>query len=116
MKVNIVTLLISLGIAALCSYAFFAINSAETDIPLANAIGGGVALFVTLAGTLSVSFESGKGPTLNIRVISSIFFVIMLVQQIIFCFIKFNLPSYIIITGLLVLIYLLIVYKSSKTV
>ena len=116
MKFNLVTLLIAFGIAALGGYTLFVINTADADIPLANAIGGGIAFFVTLAGAISVSFNSGKGPTLNIRVLSSIFFAIVLVQQMVFCFVPFSMPPYIIITGILLLLYALIVYRSSRAI
>ena len=115
MKFNIVTLLIALCLAALGGYTLFYVNTAETDIPLANAIGGGLALFITLTGAISVSSRSGKGPTFNIRVISIIFFAVVLVQQIIFCFVPFSITPYIIITGILLLVYVLIVYFTSRS-
>ena len=111
MKFNYVNLLIAFGIAAMGGYALFAINTAETDIPLANAIGGGIAMFITLAGAISVRFKNSKGTTLNTRVLSIIFFTAVLVQQTIFCFVPFSMPPYIIITCILLFIYTLIIYN-----
>jgi hypothetical protein len=116
MKVNTITLLIAFAVAALAGYAFYAANGAETDIPLANALGGGIALFVTLAGTVSVVSKNGSGSTSNIRVFSGVFFVLLLVEQIIFCFVPFRLPPYISITGISVLLYVLIAYAIGRSV
>ena len=114
MKLNFVTLLIALLIALLGGYTFYVVNNAETDIPLANAIGGGLAMFITLTGAVSFSIKDSKGPTLYIRILSAIFFVAMLIQQVIFCLVTFNIQPYIIITGFLLLLYTLIAYGISR--
>ncbi|GHV88719.1 hypothetical protein AGMMS50267_10790 [Spirochaetia bacterium] len=114
MKINGVTLIIALAVAALAGYAFYAANGAATDIPLANALGGGIALFVTLAGTIAVGSKDGGGSTLNIRLASGVFFVLLLIEQIIFCMVSFHIAPYIIVTGILVLIYVLIAYGIGK--
>jgi hypothetical protein len=114
MRINIITLVIAFAIAALAGYAFYAANGGETDIPLANALGGGIVLFVTLAGTIAVGTKDGGGSTMNIRLLSGIFFVVMLVEQIIFCFVPFRMPPYIIVTGVLLLVYVLIAYGIGK--
>ena len=115
MKVNYITLVIAFAIAALMGYALFAMNGAETDIPLANALGGGIVLFITLAGAISVSSTDAKGSTVNIRVLSIVFFLVLLVEQLIFSFVPFKLPPYIIVTGILALIYVLIAYAIGKS-
>jgi hypothetical protein len=114
MKINVITVCIALAVAALAGYGFYAANSAETDIPLANALGGGIALFVTLSGAIAVGTKEDTGAAQNIRWASAVFFVIVLIEQIIFIFVPFKLPPYIIITGLLVLIHLLTSYAIGK--
>jgi hypothetical protein len=114
MKVNVITLLIAFAVAALIGYGFFAVNGAAGDVPLANALGGGLVLFITLSGAISVSVKDASGGTINIRVASIVFFVVMLIEQIVFCFVPFSLPPYIIITGILILIYVLIAYAIGK--
>ena len=113
MKINVITLVIAFAIAALAGYGFYAANNAETDLPLVIAIGGGIALFIPLAGAIAVSTEDDRGATLNIRMVSGIFFGITLITQIIFCFVPFS-PAYIIVTGTMFLIYLLIAYSIGK--
>jgi len=114
LKINHVYLLIVFGIAALAGYALFAANGAETDIPLANAIGGGIAFFVTLSGAVAVSAGT-KGATMNMRIVSKIFFTVLLLQQIIFTLVPFRIAPYIIITGVLTLVYLMVAYAIGRS-
>ena len=114
LKINHVYLLIVFGIAALAGYALFAANGAETDIPLANAIGGGIAFFVTLSGAVAVSAGS-KGATMNIRILSKVFFAVILFQQIVFTFVPFRIAPYIIITSVLTLVYLMVAYAIGRS-
>ena len=114
MKINIITLGIAFAIAALLGYGFYAFNNAEGDIPLVSAFGGGAALFITLAGAIAVGTKEDSNATPNIRWVSVIFFVVILIEQIIFTVVTFKLPPYIIVTGLLVLIYLLTAYAIGK--
>jgi FtsH-binding integral membrane protein len=114
MKINVIFALIAFAIAALAGYGFYAVNGAVMDIPLANALGGGIALFVALAGATAISSKDGSGSTMNIRLLSWVFFVLILVEQIIFCFVPFSLPPYIIVTGVFLLVYVLIAYGIGK--
>jgi hypothetical protein len=114
MKINVITLLIALAIAALAGYGLYAANGAETDIPIANALGGGIALFITLAGTVAVGSKDGNGGTFNIRLASGVFFVLVAIEQIVFCLTPFRLAPYIVVTGVLTLVYVLIAYAIGK--
>jgi len=114
MQINLVTLLIALGIAALSGYGFYAANGAVTDIPLANALGSGIAIFVTLAGGIAVKSKSGGGSTVNIAVASWVLLIVIVIEQVIFTVVSFNLAPYIVVTGILVLVHVLIIYALSK--
>ena len=114
MRINVITLFIAAAIAALAGYGLYAANGAENDIPLANALGGGIALFVTLAGAIAIGTKNDTGGTENIRWVSFVFFIIVLIEQIVFIFVPFKLPPYIIITGTLTLIYMLTAYGIGK--
>jgi hypothetical protein len=114
MKINIVFLLIALAISALAAYGFHAANSGEA-YALVLSLGAGLALFVTLAGTIAIGTKSGaQGGTANIRIVSGVFFLVMLIEQTVFSFVPLSLPPYIIVTGILMLIYLHIVYGIYK--
>jgi hypothetical protein len=112
MKFNAVLLIIAFAIAALAAYGFFAGNDGET-YRMVIAIGSGVSLFVTLGGVLAISAESGS--TANIKVVSALFFITLLVENLIFSFTAIRLAPYIIVTGILLLIYVLIIYAITRT-
>jgi hypothetical protein len=65
--------------------------------------------FVTLAGIVAVGFNV-QGTAGNIRIVSVLFFIILLVSNIIFSFVTFSLAPYIIVNGILFLIFILISY------
>jgi hypothetical protein len=113
MKLNFVMTLISLGIASLAAYGFYAMNGGELYVLLLT-ISSGVALFVTLTGWLGISF-TGHGSTVNIRVVSGIFTVLFIISNLIFSFTRIIRAPYIIVNGILLLIYILIVYSLVKT-
>jgi hypothetical protein len=113
MKINVIMLIIALAIGALAGYGFFAANAADTYREVI-ALGAGLSLFVTLGGIIAVGAAAGRGGVGNIRALSAVFFVLFLVEQLIFSFVPFRLPPYIITTGILLLVYLLIGYAVGK--
>lgn len=108
MKINWILAIISLGIAALAGYGFYA--GTEN---LFLTFGGGGFLFVTLCGIIAVSFGRGSA---NIKVLSLIFFVLSFVEHLIFAFAGFRQAAYIISTGILFLLYLMIFYVVAKSI
>jgi hypothetical protein len=113
MKINIITLLIAFVLAVLAAYGFYTTNSEEGYV-LVLTFGAGLTLFITLAGTIAVGTKGGQGGAANIRIVSGIFFLATLIEQIVFSLVPLSLPPYIIVTGVLMLIYLLIVYGIGK--
>ncbi|MDR2596801.1 MAG: hypothetical protein LBC76_05700 [Treponema sp.] len=112
MKTNFVMLLIALAIAALIAYGFYSGNKNDENVWLIT-IASGIIVFVTLSGILAVSFE-GRGGTGNVRVVSILFFIASIISNIIFSFVTLNTVSYIIINGILFLLYILIGYGVVK--
>jgi hypothetical protein len=108
MKINPVMLLISLAIAALIAFGFYNGNKGETYVLLIT-IGSGLLGFITLAGILAVNFDV-KGGTGNFRIVSVLFFVITLISNLIFNFLNFSLTPYVMVNGILLLLYILIEY------
>ena len=111
MKINSFMAIISVAIAALIGFGFFMANEGETYRILIT-IGSGLSLFVTLGGIIALS--SPHGGTGNIRVVSGLFFAVLLVIHGIFSFITIKMAPYIIIVGLLMLIYILICYAITR--
>ncbi|MBS9766861.1 MAG: hypothetical protein KGV44_04910 [Flavobacteriaceae bacterium] len=111
MKINLVPTIIALAISSLIAYGFFAFCNNEHQLLVS--IGSFVFLFFTIEMTIGVSFDLPRTTT-NIRVVSGVFFVIALISNIIFSFLDFLEPSYIITNGILLLIFILIVYAIYK--
>jgi hypothetical protein len=107
MKFNRFMVLIAFIMAVLAGYGFYAGNSGN-EYHLLLAVGAGISLFVMLSGVLAVSVPGGG--TINIRVVSGIFMIIMLVEQLFFSFLPFHIPPYIIVTCIFLLLYIVIVY------
>lgn len=111
MKINFVQTVIAIAVSALITYGFYSFHSGENQILLS--IGSFVFLSVTLVLSIGVNFEQSR-TTKNIRVVSGIFFIVALISNLIFNFLKFSEPSYIIINGILILVYVLISYSINR--
>lgn len=111
MKIKVIPLIIVLGLAALMAYGLF--SFCKNDNALLLAIVGGIMLFVALTAAFGVSFEPHR-TSVNIKVTSIVFFLLALISNVIFAFVQFSVPLYIVINGLLLLIWLLIVYGINR--
>ena len=111
MKINLFLLLIALVIAALAAFGFYAANNEEV-YRLLITIGAGLSLLITLGGVLALS--SPNGGSLNIKITSVLFFIALLVEHLIFSFTAVKLAPYVIITGILLLLFVLIIYAINK--
>jgi len=111
MKINFIPTFISLLISALISYGLSVIHVLETNFLLS--LGSFIFLGTTLVITIGVNFEQSRTTT-NLRVVSGIFFGVGLITNLIFSFFKFSIPSYVITNGILLLIFVLIVYSINK--
>jgi hypothetical protein len=111
MKVNFVQTIIAIAVSLLIAYGLFSFHDSENKILLSA--GSFLFLAVTLIFTIGTSFELPRTTT-NVRVVSSIFFVVALISNLVFTFLKFSVPSYIIINGILLLVFILITYSINK--
>jgi hypothetical protein len=112
MKINPVMLIVSLAVSALVAFGFYTANQGEACLWLIT-IGSAFLCFITLSGILAVSFDAGGG-TGNYRIVSALFFIVTLISNIIFNFLNFTLASYIIINGILFLLFITIEYAIIK--
>lgn len=114
MKINPVFMLICLAIAVLAGYGFFSWNSGEAYQILIT-ISAGIIIFVTLSGIIAIQSASGRGSLGNIRALSIVFFLIEVISNIIFSIITIHTPTaYIVINGIIFLVYILIAYVISR--
>lgn len=112
MKINLIPTLIAAAICALFSYALYTFCKTEGQ-ELLLAVVGGIALFLPLATCLGVRFPQGR-TSANVATIGGVFSAIILIAQLIFAFVKFTTPALIIVSGLLVLTFLLSAYAVGK--
>jgi len=111
MKINFVLTTIAVAISALIAYGLYSFHDSENK-PLLT-IGSFVSLAVTLAITIGAGFKESRTGT-NIKTVSSIFFVVALLSNLIFTFISFSVPAYVITNGIILMIYILILYSINK--
>lgn len=111
MKVNIFLTLISIMLAALVGYlAYNVANGDKNDVVCG--VGSAICFSATLIPTMGLQYESGR-LGVNIRVFSTLFFVVFVISH--FCFASFGveMPYYIIVNGITLMIYLAIFYKMQ---
>lgn len=111
MKINFVLTLIAISISALFAYALYSISNSENKLLLCG--GGFIFISITLITTIAAQFN-GERTTLNIKALSGIFFTIGLISHLVYAFISFSPAVYIIPAGLLVLVYMSLVYSIGK--
>ena len=112
MKIKVIPIFFAAAISALIAYALYIFCKTEGQ-ELLLAIGGGISLFLPLATCFGVRFPQGR-TSANIATIGGVFFAILLITQIIFTFVQFSTPVFVIVTGLLLLVFLSSVYAVAK--
>lgn len=113
MKINKFTSILCLLLAALIS--FFLSFYVQVDAKLIIGIGSFLSLGMSASGTVSISFDYDRTTVLT-RTTSAIFFVILLISQIVFVALnQFSLPIYVLVTGCTTIIYSMIFYGISKS-
>lgn len=113
MKINLFTAFISIAIAAIFSYFFSYFISNSNSILIAT--GSFISFSIVNIGLFSANFEYDKTTFLT-RITSGIFACIMLTIQLVFFFYStFSVPTYVLFTGVFILLYVLIMYGISKS-
>ena len=110
-QVKFFQLIIAIALSALISFGFYSMDIESNKLLIA--IGGFVFFAITLACTIGIQFETA-GVSTNVRVLSSIFFVVGLVSHIVFSFFSSSVPLYVIVNGIVILVYALIVNGLIK--
>ena len=111
MKINFVQTIIAIALSLLISYGLYSFHNSENKMLLSA--GSFLFLALTLIITIGASFELPRTTT-NVKVVSGIFFGVALISNLIFTFIKFSVPSYVIINGILLLVFILIAYSINR--
>lgn len=116
MKINIIksviagliAVLLTWGVCSMCLYD-------ELTLTL------GLVTFITLTagGILAFGVDTDSRSMVSARIGAGIYFFIALAVNIVFCFIDFSIPVYVILSGVLLCIFLLVylnIYRASKEV
>lgn len=111
MKIDFIKTVIAIALSSLIAYGFFAFNTSINKNLLTY--GSLLFLIVTLMMTIGVSFNLPRTTSL-IRTVSAIFFGIAFFSNLLFSFVNFKAEIYIIVNGILFLIYGLTTYSISK--
>ena len=111
MKISIVQTIIAIAMSLLIAYGLYSFHESENKILLGA--GSFVFLATTLVMTFGASFELPRTLT-NVRVISGFFFVVALISNLVFAFISFSVPSFVVINGTLLLVFILTAYSINK--
>ena len=111
MKLNAIETIIAIAISLLLTYGMYYFHNIGNKMLLSA--GSFMFLSITLIITIAATFELPRTTT-NIKVISGIFFVIALISNIIFTFINFSVPVYIITNGVGLLAFILIIFSINK--
>jgi hypothetical protein len=113
MKVNLVYVIIGLAISALIAFGFYSFHEGSNKMLLV--IGSMIFMSITLTLSFAVKINERPRSTVLIRTVSGIMFFVGLVANISFSLIKFEKDWYIIIIGLILLIYCLILYTLVRS-
>lgn len=112
MKFHSIQTIIAIAISLLISYGLYSYHSGENKNLLC--LGSFVLMATALAMTFGASFESPR-TTINIRVVSGIFFFVALSVNLFYLFqTHFSKTSYIVFNGIPFLIFALIVLSINK--
>ena len=110
-QVKFFQLIIAIAMSVLISFGFYSMDIESNKLLIA--IGGFVFFAITLACTIGIQFETA-GVSTNVRVLSAIFFVVGLVSHVVFSFFSSSVPLYVIVNGIVLLVYALIVNGLIK--
>ncbi len=109
MKANIFLTLISLVLAGLIGYWVFS-NAEGKEQDMLCGICSTVCFLATLIPAIGLRYESDRIGT-NIRVLSGLFFIAFLISHFYFANYDIKMPLYVILNGILLVVYLGIFYK-----
>lgn len=111
MKIKVIPSVIALAMSALIAYGFYYFCKSDNQTLLS--VGSGVMSFCMLLTAFGLSFQNPRASA-NIKVVSIVFFILALISNLIFAFVQFYSPAYIITNGLILLVWLLVAYAVGK--
>ena len=111
MKVNAFLTIIAVLLGALLGYFAYSVAEDKPNDMLCG-IGSGLCFIVALIPAMGLQYESGR-LGVNIRLLSVLFLAVFLVSHFCFAGLGVKIPSYLIVNGVLLLIFLAVFYKMK---
>ena len=112
MKINPFMTIIALLLAAVVAFAMYSYCKSEASQWMITCLGG-VSIFLTWAGTLAVELEE-KGKNVSFKVLGGLIAVIMTGLQIFCTCSAVTMPTYVLVTGVTLLLWLAVAYALAK--
>ena len=111
MKIKVIPAIIVVVFSALIAYGLYYLCTCDKNYLVL--IGFGVMSMCILLATFGVSFEPHR-TSVNIKVTSIVFFLLALISNVVFALVPFSVPLYVVVNGIVLLVWLLSVYGISK--
>ncbi len=109
MRPNLFLTTITLLLTALISYLAYSVAKGQENDVICG-IGSVICLFATLSPLIGLKYDSAR-IGMNIRIQSSLFLLVFIMSHACFIYWGIRMPYYIIINGILLVIFLAIFYK-----
>ena len=114
MKINKVTAVIAILLSVLITYGVYSLSNEGEDHLAILLFTSFVTTSTSLLGLMSTSLSNNR-KNVNIRILSFVFASFFIIEHIVISLIGVKLSTLIILTGVLFLIYILLVYLISRT-
>lgn len=112
MKPNVFLIFIAVAASVLLSYLVFKISEGS-QLQWLYCIGSGITFIINLIPLIGIKLTNSR-VNVNFRTLSTLFFVVNLVIQIIFAVCEVRDWIYIIISGLILIIYITVFYNMTR--
>ncbi len=112
MKANIFLTLISIAISCLTGYTAFVIAAGQENDIICGIVTT-ICFVATLVPMIGIQYESER-IAVNIRVLCTLFIISFIISNFSFALFGVKMPYYIMVNGLILLIFLAIFYKFQK--
>lgn len=113
MKIKIVPAIIALALSALFAYGLYSWGNNAEYKTLVSIIGG-VSLLLTFGTVLGVSLENAR-KSINVKITSVVFAVLAIIESIVFNNFECSNELIIIVSGVIILFWLLLIYYIAKS-
>ena len=113
MKVNTFLTLIALILSSLLGYWVYSVADTDAHATLAGVLSA-ICLAIPLIMGFCVSYQTSAA-IVNVRTLSCALFLLMLILHFYYANIGISMPSYVLINGIIICIYLAIIYAILKS-